>query len=233
MASVGKQLKSDNADFRVGHRERLRQKFLAGQIADYELFELLLSYAIPRRDVRPLSRQLLKRYGSIYDVLTASVDSLVENPGIRENTAVFFKVIHQIMLKGYQCKLADKPIFHNMDGISDYCKLQMAGKTVEEFRVLYLDQELRLLADDLHSVGTIDWAAVYTREILKRALDLNARSVLLLHNHLIPQTSFSTEDIEITTEVRDILAVAGIELFDHFLVSGDILYSARNMHLLD
>ncbi len=101
MASVGKQLKSDNADFRVGHRERLRQKFLAGQIADYELFELLLSYAIPRRDVRPLSRQLLKRYGSIYDVLTASVDSLVENPGIRENTAVFFKVIHQIMLKGY------------------------------------------------------------------------------------------------------------------------------------
>ncbi|MDE6478535.1 MAG: hypothetical protein K2L94_04810 [Alphaproteobacteria bacterium] len=223
----------DSPDFRAGHRERLRQKFLAGHIADYELFELLLSYAIPRRDVRPLSRQLLKRYGSIYEVLTAPMESLIQNPGIRENTAVFFQVIHKIMLNGFKCKLTKEPVFHNEQDIFDYCKLLLAGKTVEEFHVLYLDRDLRLVADDLHSVGTIDWAAVYVREILKRALGLNARSVVLVHNHLVTQTSFSTDDIEITTDLRDILEVAGIELYDHFLVSGDLLYSARNLHLLD
>lgn len=216
-----------------GHRARLRKKFLDGQLAEYEILELLLTYAIPRRDVRTLSRQLCKKYGSIHQLLSAPVESLVENEGIKGNTATFFKVIHKLMELEYKSVFDGAPIFHNFEKLENYCKILLGGKPVEEFHIFYLDSQYKLIKDDLHSTGTIDWAAVYIREIVKKALDLNAYSIVMLHNHPSACTSFSSQDILITQELESALDKLGIKLYDHLLVSGDVIYSARNMHLLD
>lgn len=225
--------KEDIQSLQQGHRARLRQKFLDGQLTEYEILELLLTYAIPRCDVRTLSRQLYKKYGSIHHLISSPFESLLENDGIKENTATFFKLIHKLMEIEYKTTLDTNPIFHNFEKLENYCKILLSGKSVEEFHVFYLDGQYKLISDELHSSGTVDWAAVYVREIVKRALDLNARSIVMLHNHPTAYTSFSTQDIEITIELANALDKLGIQLYDHLLVSGDVIYSARNMHLLD
>lgn len=231
---MGLALKPDDDDlyFHSGHRERLRQKFLEDKLADYELLELLLSFVIPRRDVRPLARGLIAKFGGIYQVLTAPIDDLMEFKGIGRNTAIFIKAIHKIMVVGYKSNLDKVTIFHNEKILTNYCLLLMSGKTKEEIHILYMDEDKRLLADDLHSIGTVDWAAAYPREILKRALNLNAKSIVLVHNHPKPNTSFSMDDIELTERIKDLLATVNIEVHDHYVVSGGIVYSARNMFLL-
>ncbi len=215
-----------------GHRERLREKFLTAKLVDYELMELLLSYAIPRRDVRPLARELLQRYGGIYQVLVAPIDELTKFSGMGKSAATYIKVMHSLMLRGYNGVLKQQPVFFEVDQLMDYCRLLVAGKTIEEFHILYLDKTFRLLADDLHSSGTVDWAAVYPKEILKRVLDLGARVVIMLHNHPTPNMSFSNDDIELTRTLQAILHTIDVELYDHLLVSGNIVYSAKNMFLL-
>ena len=127
----------------------------------------------------------------------------------------------------------EKPIFYDYKNLENYCRMLLGGKTIEEFHVFYLDSQYKLIVDDLHSSGTINWAAVYIREIAKKALDLNAGSIVLLHNHPSAYTSFSTQDIQITQELENALKQLDIKLYDHLLVSGDVIYSARNMHLLD
>ena len=224
--------KEDLQSLQSGHRARLRKKFLDGQMAEYEMLELLLTYAIPRRDVHALSRRLQKKYGSIQHLLSAPMESLMENEGIKENTATFFKLIHKLIELEYKTALDTSPIFHNHEKLENYCKILLGGKSVEEFHVLYLDTEYRLIKDDLHSKGTIDWAAVYIREIAKKALDLNAQYIVMLHNHPSACSCFSSQDIEITQAVVNALEQLGIKLYDHLLVSGDIIYSAVNMNLL-
>lgn len=223
----------DLQSLQTGHRARLRKKFLDGQLAEYEILELLLTYAIPRRDVRVLSRQLYKKYGTIPNLLAAPMESLTENEGIKENTATFFKLLHKLTELEYKSVLDTSPIFHNYEKLENYCKILLSGKSVEEFHVLYLDRQYKLIKDEKHSSGTIDWAAVYVREIVKQALDLNAHSIVMLHNHPSGYTSFSQQDIEITQDLENALQKLGISLYDHLLVSGDVIYSARNMHLLD
>ena len=215
-----------------GHRARLRQKFLDGKLAEYEILELLLTYAIPRRDVRLLARQLYKKYKNVHQLLSEPMESLMENDGIKENTATFFKVIHKLTELDYKYTLDNAPIFHNNEILERYCKSILAGKTIEEFHVLYLDHQLKLIKDELHSSGTIDWAAVYVREIVKHALDLNARSIILLHNHPTPNTSFSSQDVAITAEIQGALEKLEIRLYDHLLVSADVVYSMRFMGLI-
>lgn len=216
-----------------GHRERLRKKFNDGQLAEYEILELLLTYAIPRRDVRNLSRQLYKKYGDIHHVISASKESLMANEGVKENVATFLKLIYKITTLGYKKTLDTAPIFHNYDILENYCKMMLSDKTIEEFHVFYLDNAYKLIVDELHSTGTIDWAAVYIREIAKKALRYDAKHIVLVHNHPSSYTSFSTQDIEITQEIVKALDCLDINLYDHLLVSGDIIYSARNMNLLD
>ena len=225
--------KEELQSLQQGHRERLRKKFLEGQLTEYEILELLLTYVIPRRDVRTLARQLYKKYGNIHKLMAAPFESLIENEGIKENSAVFFKLIYYLMQLEYKVAFDDRPIFHNYEKLENYCKLLMSEKTIEEFHVFYLDARYKLIKDELHSSGTVNWAAVYVREIVKKALDLNASSVVLLHNHPSGYTSFSTQDMEITQELENALEKLNINLYDHLLVSGEIIYSARNMHLLD
>lgn len=223
----------DLQSLQQGHRARLRKKFLDGQLAEYEILELLLTYAIPRQDVRPLARRLYKKYGNIHRLLSAPVKSLIENNGIKENTATFLKLIYDITVLEYKNTLTEQPIFHNTEKLINYCKLLLSEKNVEEFHVFYLDNKFALILDDLHSSGTINWTAVYIREIIKKALDLNAYSIVLVHNHPSGNTSFSSQDIQMTQELESALNKLDINLYDHFLVSGNIFYSARNLHLLD
>lgn len=216
-----------------GHRARLREKFLAGQLAEYEILELLLTYAIPRRDVRVLARQLYKKYGSIQKLLVTPIENLTQNEGIKENTATFLKLIHKITELEYKKVLDSNPIFYDYGKLENYCRTLLSGKALEEFHVFYLDGQYKLISDELHSSGTIDWAAVYIREIAKKALLLNASSIVLLHNHPSSYTTFSSQDIQITQELANMLDKLDIGLYDHLLVSGDVVYSARNLQLLD
>lgn len=209
----------------AGHRERLRQNFLDDKLAKYEILELLLSYAIPRKDVRPLSRMLYKKFGGMYQILGTSVAELMSVPGMGQNTAIFIKVIQKIMLEGYKSEASTQPIFHNQAMFDNYCKLMLGSKHVEEMHVLYLDVNRQLLLDDTHSVGTLDWTAVYPREIVRKALELQSKFVVLVHNHPKNNTSFSTQDIEITNKIRTMLQDVDIILDNHYIVSGGILYS--------
>lgn len=214
-----------------GHRNRLREKFVSNQLADYEKLELLLGYAIPRRDVRPLARGLVKHFGGVHKVLSASLDELMAFDGVGRNTAIFIKLVQQMMQIGYSGQLKESPIFHNEKILHNYCRVLLAGKQVEELHILYLDTNLKLIKDEMHTCGTVDTSAVYPREIARRALQLNARSVVMAHNHPTSMNSFSKDDIVVTTHVKSVLESLEINLYDHVLVVNDIVFSMRAMHL--
>lgn len=224
---------ASDTKFHTGHRERLRQKFLDDKITDYEFLELLLSFVIPRRDVRPLARGLIQKYSGLHQICSLPLDTLTEYPGLGRNTAIFLKALRHAMLAEYREHLDKRPIFRTMPVLTNYCLTLLGGKDVEEFHVLYLDWEHKLLLDETHSVGTIDWSAVYPREIARQALNINAHSIVMLHNHPTTGLPFSSPDIDITTLTQDMLEPLGIELFDHFLVSGGQVLSARNSQLLN
>jgi len=226
-------LPDEKENFYSGHRDRLREKFLSGHLADYEKLELLLTYVIPRRDVRPLARGLVNKFGGVYQVLSASIDDLVSFKGIGRNTAVFIKLVHQMMQIGYKKQLNENPVFHNESILHNYCRSILCGKLVEEMHVLYLDSELKLMADDLHTIGTINASDVYPREIARRALQLNARSVVMVHNHPASGNSFSSDDKDATIKTMRVLETLGIELYDHILVTNDMVFSMRGMHMLN
>ena len=222
----------NNENFYAGHRDRLRAKFLDGHLADYEKLELLLAYVIPRRDVRPLARSLVKQFGGVYQVFSASIKDLTSCKGIGHNTAIFIKLVQQMTTINYIGKLKESPVFHNETTLHNYCRIIMAGKSVEELHILYLDNNLKLITDEIHTTGTIDSSAVYPREIARRALELKARSVVMVHNHPSSDNGFSQDDIDITEHVKSVLAGLEIELYDHCVVANDVVYSARDSFLL-
>ena len=225
--------KVSDLSLRAGHRERLRKNFLEGKLADYEVLELLLSYAIPRRDVRPLARMLFKKFGGMYPILSASIDELCKVHGMGLNTAIFIKTIQTIMLEGYRSRaLNDSQIFQTREQIFNYFKLMLGGKSVEEMHILYLDVNYRLIKDELHSVGSNDDAAIYPTEVAKHAVQYDAQIVALIHNHPREHASFSSEDIAVTRAIVQKLNAVGIQLYDHFVVSGDILYAMRDYIML-
>ncbi len=219
-------------DFHLGHRNRLRQKCLDEKLAHYELFELLLSYAIPRRDVRPLARGLIAHFGSVHQVLAASPEDLQAYKGVGYNTAVFAKALHQLTLLTCLTTLKEYKAYPKDENIREYCRRLAAGKQVEEFHVLYFDHDRRLVEEEMHVRGTIDFADIYIREIVRKAMNLPAKEVVVMHNHPISQQSFSTPDIQATKELEEMLRAVKISLYDHFLVSGGIVYSIRELNLL-
>ena len=225
-------MSEQDVNFYSGHRARLRQKFLDDKLADYERLELLLSYAVPRRDMRPLAHALIYRYGSIAKILTASYNELLLFPGVGPNIALFLKLIHQVILTGYKMTLDTKPIFHDISVLTNYCKWSLANKEVEEFHVLYLDSEFRLLQDELHSAGTYNETNVYVREILKHALILNASAVVLVHNHPTTNSSFSDADIDCTEKLNAMFKGVDIQLYDHILITNYAILSARTSGML-
>ncbi|MBU6476238.1 MAG: DNA repair protein RadC, partial [Alphaproteobacteria bacterium] len=170
----------------AGHRDRLRERFLKSGLdglQDYELLELVLFAAIPRRDVKPLAKQLLSEFGGVSGVLNAPVAELQKVKGMSENAAVLFKAVQGLTRKMLLGDIEKKPVLGAWQKLIDYCYVAMAHEKREHFRVLFLTRKNQLIADEVQQVGTVDHTPVYPREIVKRALDLGATALILVHNH--------------------------------------------------
>jgi DNA repair protein RadC len=220
----------------AGHRDRLRHRFVksgAGAFEDYELLELALFAAIPRRDVKPLAKKLLTTFGSIAGVLSASVDDLKAVKGLSENSAAFLKVIHALTQRMLFDDIDQKPILSSWQKLLDYCHVAMAHEKREHFRVLFLNRKNQLIADEVQQIGTVDHAPVYPREIIKRALDVGATAVILVHNHPSGDPTPSDSDIAMTAEVIRAASAMDILVHDHLIISKSGHVSFKSLGLLD
>jgi DNA repair protein RadC len=218
-----------------GHRERLRQRFMNGgpdALPDYELLELLLFTAIPRRDVKPLAKALLARFGSLGNVLAAPAESLQQVDGIKEGTACFLKAIQAAGIRLTREEIQEKPILSSMDMLVKYCRAAMARESKEQFRILFLDKRNRLIADEVQQQGTVDHTPVYPREVVKRALELGATALILVHNHPSGDATPSKADITMTREVATAAKTLGITIHDHLIIAKSDHNSFRDMGLI-
>jgi len=218
----------------LGHRERLRARFLKGgpdAVADHELLELLL-FAIPRLDTKPLARALLARFGSFAGVLSAPPEALRAVPGVGDAIVATLKVAQAAAVKLSAAELRDAPVLNAWDKLLHYLHAVLARETVEHVRVLYLDSKNRLKADETHGRGTVNHTPLYPREIVRRALELQATALILVHNHPSGDPTPSRRDIEITREVKEAAALFGIALHDHVIVGNGRFASFRQLGLL-
>lgn len=225
----------DNDNHKHGHRERLKARFRKGgtdALADYELLELLLMQAIPRRDVKPLAKLLIAEFGSYAEVISASPERLLDFKGVGENVVTTLKLTEasaQMLSKGQVMK---KPVLSNWQALINYCTSQMAYKKNEQFRVLFLDRQNRLIADEKMQEGTIDHTPVYPREIIKRALELGSSAIILVHNHPSGDPTPSREDIDMTKKIAEAGKQLGVMLHDHLIISKGGHSSFRTMDLI-
>ena len=218
-----------------GHRDRLRERFVSGgsdALPDYELLELVLFAAIPRRNVKPLAKYLLARFGSFADVIAAPRERLLEIDGAGESVVTQLKIIEAAALRLSKTKLIGKPALSSWQALLDYCKAAMARAVREEFRVLFLDRKNVLITDEVQSAGTIDHTPVYPREIVKRALELNASSLILVHNHPSGDPTPSRADIEMTRDIAAAAKPLGIAIHDHLVIGRSGHASFKSLGLL-
>ncbi len=206
----------------LGHRQRLRERFEkagAEALADYELLELLLFLAIPRGDVKPLAKQLLKRFGSLSATLGAAPKELTGVPGVGPATVRLFKLVEAAGIRLGREEVLERPVIGNWRQVLTYCRASMANSKVEQFRLLFLDRKNKVIADELQQRGTVDHTPVYPREVVKRALELSASAIIMVHNHPSGDPTPSRADIDMTREVREAAEKLGISLHDHVIVA--------------
>jgi len=217
-----------------GHRKRLRERFLksGGDLADYELIELLLFAAMPRRDVKPIAKDLLTRFGSFAGVMNADVNALCEISGIGDTAAVSLLAVRESSIRLLRNEVMDQPILSNWQSLMDYCRAAMGHGKVEQFRILFLNRKNMLIADELQQQGTVDHTPVYPREVIKRALDLGASALILVHNHPSGDPTPSQADIEMTKDLQSAGEKLGISLHDHIVVSKSGNTSFKTLGLL-
>ena len=218
-----------------GHRDRVREKFTHdnGQsMADYELLELVLFAAIPRVDVKPLAKDLITQFGSFSGVLSADLEQLETIKGIKRNTAVHLKSIQTAATRLARQKMEDRPVLGAWQDLIDYCYTAMAHEKNEQFRILFLNNKNVLIKDEVQQVGTINHTPVYPREVVKRALELGATALILLHNHPSGDPKPSKDDINMTQVIIDAAKGVGITIHDHIIIGKKGPYSFRNAGLI-
>jgi DNA repair protein RadC len=218
-----------------GHRERLRARFREvgpEALADYELLELVLFRALPRRDVKPLAKALLARFGSFAETVSASPARLAEVEGMGEAVATELKIIEAAAQHLARGRLQKRPVLSSWSVVLDYCRASMAFAEKEQFRILFLDKRNQLIADEVQQKGTVDHTPVYPREILKRALELSATALVLVHNHPSGDPTPSRADIQMTKSIIDVARPLGIEVHDHIIVAKDGHASLKGLRLI-
>jgi len=219
----------------IGHRERLREKFLTKgptALADYELLELILFRPLPRRDVKPLAKSLIKEFGSLAEVVAAPADRLMRFKGLKETAVTEIKMMHAMALAITSAKARERTVLSSWRQVLDYCRTAMAYEDREQFRILFLDKRNQLIRDEVQQVGTVDHTPVYPREVVKRALELAATAVILVHNHPSGDPSPSRADIEMTKTIAEIAAPLGISVHDHIIIGRDGHASLKGMQLI-
>lgn len=218
-----------------GHRARLRARFkeTGGQgMPDYEIMELLLTLAIPRRDVKPLAKTLIDRFGSFAAVISAPLDQIEAVDGMGEIAPVALKLVREASLRLLAAEASKRPVISSWNALLDYCRARLAREAKEEVRVLYLDRKNALMADEAHGRGTVDQAPLYIREVVKRALDHAASAVILVHNHPSGDPSPSRADIDMTKDLAAALKTVGIALHDHLVIGRQGHASFKSLGLL-
>jgi DNA repair protein RadC len=217
-----------------GHRLRLRERFLSAgpeALADHEMLEIVL-FALPRRDTKPLARALLSRFGSFAGVIAAPIPDLLSVEGIGEAAVAALKSVHAAALRLMRAEVIDQPVLNNWDRLLAYLGAELSRERVEQFRVLFLDNRNRLLADEAQQRGTVNHTPVYPREVAKRALELHATALILVHNHPSGDPTPSRDDIAMTEQIRTAAAALSIVLHDHIIVGNGRWLSFRKEGLL-
>ena len=231
---MAKSEKKETAHY-AGHRARLRERFVksgASALPDYELVELLLFNSMPRRDVKPIAKALIKKFGSLGAILDADINEISSVDGMGEVAAINMKVVRETATRMLGQEIMDKPVLGNWQALLDYCRVSMGGSKIEQFRILFLNRKNVLIADELQQSGTVDHTPVYPREVIKRALGLEASALILVHNHPSGDTTPSKPDIEMTMEIQDAGQKLGIALHDHIIVSTNDYTSFKSEGLL-
>ena len=226
---------AENTPHYLEHRQRLRARFLDGgadAMPDYELMELVLFAAISRRDVKPLAKKIIDRFGSFADAIAAPRERLLEVDGVGESVVTQLKVVEAAALRLSKTRLLGKPALSSWAALIDYCAASMARNPKEEFRILFLDRKNVLIADETQNSGTVDHTPVYPREIVKRALELSASALILVHNHPSGDPTPSRADIEMTREIAEAARALRIVVHDHLVVGRGGTASFKALGLL-
>lgn len=216
------------------HRARLRERFMIGgadALPDYEMLELILFRAIPRRDVKPLARALLDRFGDFNGVLSAPTARLSEIKGIGDAVITELRIVQAAAHRLARSRVLKRQVVSSWDALLDYCQTAMAHNDIEQFRILFLDRKNVLIADEAQARGTIDHVPVYPREVVKRALELNASALILVHNHPSGDPTPSEADIDMTQQIQIAADALGITLHDHLIIgkSRELSFQAEGL----
>jgi len=218
-----------------GHRERLRARFRdagADAVTDYELLELVLFRAIPQRDVKPLAKALIARFGSFAEVIGAPSARLREIKGMGEAAVTELKIVHAAAQRLAKGEVRKRPVLSSWGSVLDYCRTAMAFSDKEQFRLLFLDKRNQLIADELQQTGTVDHTPVYPREVVKRALELSATALILVHNHPSGDPTPSRADVQMTQAIIDVAKPLGIAVHDHIIVGKEGHASLKGLKLI-
>lgn len=218
-----------------GHRDRLRTRFseVGGDaLPDYELLELVLFRSIPRRDVKPLAKELIKRFGTFAEVLAAPPGRLAEVDGIGESVILDLKIVEASARRLARGAVAKRPVLSSWAAVIDYCRTAMAFSDREQFRLLFLDKRNALIADEVQGSGTVDHTPVYPREVVRRALELSASALILVHNHPSGDPTPSSADVRMTREIIDVAKPLGIAVHDHIVVGREGHASLKGLKLI-
>ena len=219
----------------LGHRQRLRERFLKGganAVADYELLEMALYAASPRSDTKPLAKRLLKHFGSFAKLMHASSPELSKVEGMGDAAIAAIKVVHASAERLLRDEASQGPVIASWTALLDYCRVSMGHRKIEEFRVLFLNHKHALIADEVQQTGTVNHAPVYPREVVKRALDLSASAIILAHNHPGGDPTPSKDDIAITQQIIAAAASLGIAVHDHLIIAGAKHFSFKSNGLI-
>lgn len=223
------------ADYGEGHRGRLRDRILeqgADTLLDHEIVEYLLTLALPRIDTKPIAKQLIAHYGSLAALFAADADSLKRQPKIGDQSAAAIKIVQACALRMLSEPVREQPILSSWQALLDYLRADMAHLTIERVRLLYLNSKNMVIRDELASEGSVDQAAIYTREVIKRALDLGAVAVIMVHNHPSGDSAPSRQDISMTREIIEAGKRLGVSVHDHVIIGKDGFFSMRSAGLI-
>ena len=219
----------------LGHRQRLRERFKSGgpeALPDYELLELVLFRAIPRRDTKELAKRLIAQFGSFAEVINAPESRLAEVKEVGEAVITELKIVRAAALRLMRGEIMQRPALSSWNQVVDYCRAAMGFESREQFRILFLDKRNQLIADEVQQEGTVDHTPVYVREVVKRALELSATAIILVHNHPSGDPTPSRADIEMTKQIIEAAKPLGVTVHDHIIVGREGHVSLRGLRLM-